>query len=81
VGSLGTGPYVSAVNGSVLTIKSSSLPVVGAIVFKFINRLNVTDTLLQQINSLFLTTTIKNYVFLPLVLYVLKESVSTSTAS
>jgi hypothetical protein len=81
VGSLGTGPYVSAVNGSVLTIKSSSLPVVGAIVFKFINRLNVTDTLLQQINSLFLTTTIKNYVFLPLVLYILKESVSTSTAS
>jgi hypothetical protein len=50
-------------------------------VFKFINRLNVTDTLLQQINSLFLTTTIKNYVFLPLVLYILKESVSTSTAS
>lgn len=79
-GSLGTGAYVSAVNGSVLTVKSSSLPTAGTIVFKFINRLNVTESLLTEINSLFLTTNIKNYVFIPLVLYVLMENISSSAS-
>jgi hypothetical protein len=79
-GILGTNAYISAVNGSVLTVKSESQPTAGAIVFRFIERLIVNDSLLTEINSLFLTTNIKNYIFLPLVIHVLKMNVEDSAS-
>jgi hypothetical protein len=74
-GSLGTGAYISSISGSSITVVSTGQPASGTISFRILKSLNVTESLITEINSLFITSTLKNYVLIPLVLYVLKQGV------